>query len=567
MLIDIHGHPPRTEADAPRYLDALRRWDSRLLVSHLGPRATGWLNEPEIHEWRLGNDECAELVSQHRDVLAGYVYVNPAHTREALEEMERRLIGQRDTFVALKLWVAVRCSDPRLDPLMDFCAAHAVPVLQHTWMKVGADGPGSGNLRGESTPLDLLALARRHPKVKFFGGHTGGDWEWGVAALKHVDNVWLDVAGGEVSGGYAEIALRAVGAGRIVYGTDVPGRSVPSQLAKILCLDVSSDDLDRMLWKNAAGVLGERLPAAWRASIAQASPAASKASRPIELKTQPEPVRAPLVDVNSWLGDWPSRRLHGSPPPAAEQLLERRLAAMARDGIAHAVVSPLAAVLLKDVDVANRELHTLLQNNPAARSKLLPAYVINPLWPSWDEHLQRCIDDYGLEAGRGAVRLIPGYHGYRLEQVEVALALTRIGALDVPVILTVQLEDSRMHHPALRVPDVPLETVSALIGQHPGIRWIVANCLGTQITSLGKQMSPNAKVWFDLARVQGPIDGFRILRDAPGVGAARLVFGTNAPLHNPEAPLRELADARFVPADAEAVGRGNALKLFQSLKS
>src|SRR6266508_1111631 len=137
MLIDIHGHPPRTEADLPRYLAALRRWDSRLLVSHLGPRATGWLNEPEIHEWRLGNDECAELVSQHRNVL-------------------------------------------------------------------------SGNLRGESTPLDLLALARRHPKVKFFGGHTGGDWEWGVAALKQVDNVWLDVAGGEVSGGYAATALRTV---------------------------------------------------------------------------------------------------------------------------------------------------------------------------------------------------------------------------------------------------------------------------------------------------------------------------------------------------------------------
>jgi hypothetical protein len=567
MLIDVHGHPPRTEADLPRYLDALRRWDSRLLVSHLGPRAKGWLNEPEVPEWQLGNDECAQLVAQHRDVLAGYVYVNPAHTREALDELERRLVGQRDTFVALKLWVAVRCSDPRLDPLMEFCAAHGVPVLQHTWMKVGADGPGSGNLRGESTPLDLLALARRHPKVKFFGGHSGGDWEWGVAALKQVDNVWLDVAGGEVSGGYAALALRTVGARRIVYGTDVPGRSVPSQLAKILCLDVSSDDLDRMLWKNAAEVLGDRLPEAWRDSVAKATPAAERAARPIVLKTQPEPVRTPLIDVNCWLGEWPSRRLHGSPALAPQEQLARRLAAMERDGIEQAVVSSLDAVFLKDVDVANRELHHLLQGSSAARAKLLPAYVLNPTWPAWDEHLQRCVDEYALAAGRGAIRLLPGYHGYRLDQDEVTVALTRIAALEVPVILTVQLEDSRMHHPALRVPDVPLETVATLIGRHPGIRWIVASCVQTQIVSLGRQLPSGAKVWFDLARVQGPIDGLRLVRDASGVGIGRMVFGTSAPLHEPEAPLRELADARFSAQENEAMGRANALTLFGGLIS
>ncbi|HEU5316874.1 MAG TPA: amidohydrolase family protein, partial [Chloroflexota bacterium] len=274
MLIDIHGHPPRAEADTQRYLDALARWDSRLLVAALGPRAKGWQNEPEIDDWRIANDECAQFVRQHPERLAAYVYVNPAHTREALDELECRFLKEPGPFVALKLWVAVRASDPRLDPLMEFCAAHAVPVLQHTWMKVGPDGPGAGNLPGESTPLDLLALARRHPRVQFFGGHIGGDWEWGVAALKQVDNVFLDVAGGESAGAYAQIALRAVGSGRIVYGTDVPGRSVPSQLSKILCLDVSSDDLDCMLWKNAALILGERLPAAWGVGGAAAATSA-----------------------------------------------------------------------------------------------------------------------------------------------------------------------------------------------------------------------------------------------------------------------------------------------------
>lgn len=264
MLLDVHGHPPRDRSLVPAFIAALERFDLRLLVAELGSNASGWEPVPGIEHWQQGNALCAELVAAHPDRLIGYCYVNPAHGREALAEMEQRLAGQPETFAALKLWVAVRCSDPRLDPLMEFCAARQVPVLQHTWLKVGPGGPGAGNLPGESTPQDLLALAKRHPRVKFFGGHTGGDWEWGIAAFAQVDNVWLDIAGGEAMSAYSELALRTVGAGRIVFGTDVPGRSVPSQLAKLLTLNLPEADLERVLWRNAAEVLGDRLPPAWK---------------------------------------------------------------------------------------------------------------------------------------------------------------------------------------------------------------------------------------------------------------------------------------------------------------
>lgn len=264
MLLDIHAHPPRDRGQLPAYLAALERFDSRVLLSDLGSRSRGWEHNPALEHWREGNELCAELVRSHSDRLLGYCYVNPLHERAALDELERRLGGQPDVFAALKLWVALRCSDRRLDSLMEFCAAHGVPVLQHTWMKVGPQGAGDGNLPGESTPDDLVALARRHPRVNFFGGHVGGDWEWGIAAFKQVDNIWLDIAGGEAMAGDMDLALRTVGAGRIVFGTDVPGRSVPSQLAKVLSCDLSDGDLERILWGNAVEVLGERLPAAWR---------------------------------------------------------------------------------------------------------------------------------------------------------------------------------------------------------------------------------------------------------------------------------------------------------------
>lgn len=161
------------------------------------------------------------------------------------------------------------CDDPLYDPLMECCAAHDVPVLQHTWKQVGPEGPGSGNFPNEATPERLLTLARRHPRVKFCGGHGGGDWEWGVAAYKQVDNIWLDMGGGEAINGFMELALRALGPSRIVFGTDIWGRSIPSQVSRIVACDASDADKERMYWRNAVEIFGERLPSAWREHFAQ----------------------------------------------------------------------------------------------------------------------------------------------------------------------------------------------------------------------------------------------------------------------------------------------------------
>ncbi|MBI3972162.1 MAG: amidohydrolase family protein [Chloroflexi bacterium] len=272
MLLDVHAHPPamgeadpsQAKAKVPAYIAALERFDVRAIASQLRPGP----NTPEgIHESErphYGNEYAAQLARHYPDRLIGYCHVDPRYTKEALAELELRLLEQRDLFAALKLHSLVYCDDPLDDPIMEFCAAHDIPVLQHTWKKVGSEGPGSGNNPNEATPERLLNLARRHPKVRFFGGHGGGDWEWGVAAYKQVDNIWLDIGGGEAIHGFMDLALRALGPSRIVFGTDIWGRSVPSQVSRVLACDLGDEDLERVLWRNAAAVLGNRLPASWR---------------------------------------------------------------------------------------------------------------------------------------------------------------------------------------------------------------------------------------------------------------------------------------------------------------
>lgn len=159
-----------------------------------------------------------------------------------------RLIEVADRMGVERL-VALRCNDPRLDALIRRAAELKALIFQHTWFKSG------GNLPGESTPHDLAELARRHPDVPLVCGHTGGNWELGIRAVRDCPNVYLDTAGSDPTSGFVEMAVREVGAQRVLYGSDVPGRSFASQLAKVMGADVTPADRQQILQGNLRRLL------------------------------------------------------------------------------------------------------------------------------------------------------------------------------------------------------------------------------------------------------------------------------------------------------------------------
>jgi predicted TIM-barrel fold metal-dependent hydrolase len=122
-------------------------------------------------------------------------------------------------------------------------------------MKVGGNDPG------ESSPLDVMELARRHPGVQLMCGHSGGDWERGIRAIRSNPNVLLEIAGSDPCSGFVEMAVRELGADRIVYGSDVGGRSYASQLAKVHAAAVSEEAKAAALGGNLRRLLGPILKA------------------------------------------------------------------------------------------------------------------------------------------------------------------------------------------------------------------------------------------------------------------------------------------------------------------
>lgn len=245
---DMHGHL-NTPGDTPkaRIASLLRSADrmgiERLIVFMGYP----WSYEPTPDDMRRQNDQVIEAVESSGGRAHGFVYLNPRHTEACLAEMDRCI--QNGPLVGVKLWVAVRCYEECLDPIVERAIELKAPVLQHTWYKI------TGNLPGESTSEDLAILAARHPKASFISAHTGGDWEIGIRAIRDLPNVTAEICGGDPTTGFVDMAVRELGPERVMYGSDYPGRSFASQLAKVYGADISDEAKRLILAGNIKRIL------------------------------------------------------------------------------------------------------------------------------------------------------------------------------------------------------------------------------------------------------------------------------------------------------------------------
>jgi uncharacterized protein len=207
-----------------------------------------YIRHPTPEQVREENNRVMRAVRHFPDRAYGSVYLSPMNVDFCLEEIDR-CVRDGPMISIGELETDVRCNSPALDPIVERAVALKVPILQHTWIKT------NGNEPGESTPSDLVELARRHPKAQFICGHTGGNWELGIRAIRDVKNVCAGIAGSDPKSGLVEMAVRELGAERVVYGSDAGGRSFASQLAKVMGAEIPDSAKGLILGGNVRRLL------------------------------------------------------------------------------------------------------------------------------------------------------------------------------------------------------------------------------------------------------------------------------------------------------------------------
>lgn len=252
--LDIHVHPlncfgsfgvTSPKEDAEQLIATARRSGvTRMCVFSLYETTP---YDPTPDQCRLANDYVLRMRDAEPDAIIPFCYVTPAFPDEAVAEIERCVGGQ--DMAGVKLWVARRATDPDLDPIMEAAVAKDVPVLQHAWLKT------TGNLPGESTPFDVADLALRHPRARIIMAHLNGVGYRGIEAVVDVPNVLVDTSGGDPESGMVEMAVRRLGADRVVYGSDAPIRHFGVTMNKVLGADIPDSAKRAILWDNAMGIL------------------------------------------------------------------------------------------------------------------------------------------------------------------------------------------------------------------------------------------------------------------------------------------------------------------------
>ncbi len=252
-----------------------------------------------------------------------------------------------------------------------------------------------------------------------------------------------------------------------------------------------------------------------------------------------------IIDVNTSLGHYPFRALRHRTAPELVALLDRH-------AIDRAVVSSLHAVFYRDAHRGNEELHAATR---ASGGRLVPVATINPRYVGWERDLAEAVETWGMKA----VQLVPGHHGYALNDAYGRSALARVAELGVPVVLRQRFEDRRQRHAWDQAEDLTAATFLEAAQAVPSARFLLLNWLGLDGARLAAA-GLKGRVLLDLARLQVVYrkDALRLLET---LGGEALAFGTHAPFDYVAPSLVKLANlSRLRPADYEAVAWRNAAR-------
>jgi predicted TIM-barrel fold metal-dependent hydrolase len=274
MIIDGHihisdqttgvwNHPPFTAEELMRLMDGpfpilgnARRVDRAVVQVHSGETLRADLSFGEQHRY------VTEVVNKHPARLVGAMHINPhLGVEKALEELTR--LVKDGGYRVIKLNPSLHgYMPPRsralLDPIFETAAKLRLPVIVHM-----GDTPFA-------VPVLMAPLAEAHPQTIIILAHLGTQKvsyaDEAIYVARKNDNIWLETGWGPLP--RIKEAVQAVGAGRLIFGSDCPIQEMGSQLRPIEVLawkppvgmNLPEADVEKIMGDNMAALLKEADP-------------------------------------------------------------------------------------------------------------------------------------------------------------------------------------------------------------------------------------------------------------------------------------------------------------------
>ncbi|NLG24859.1 MAG: amidohydrolase [Clostridiales bacterium] len=194
------------------------------------------------------NDFIASKVREHPGRFVGFAALHPDLPDPAAEV--RRAIDLGLSGVKLHPDIQRFALNGPKSLKMFECFAGTLPALVH-----------AGDRRyANSRPAQVAEVLDRFPPLTMIGAHLGGWSEWGdaCAILAGRPNFYVDCSSSlyALPPGEAARIVRAYGADRVLFGSDYPMWPLQGELDRLRTLNLTADELERILYKNAEQLLG-----------------------------------------------------------------------------------------------------------------------------------------------------------------------------------------------------------------------------------------------------------------------------------------------------------------------
>ena len=496
LIVDCHVHPrPVADyiAEGARLIDHMRGHGiAMMLASDLGD---GWPAFPDEATVRTANDRLRDLVCRHPGEIAYLVYLNPQ-----LDSWREELARHRATCSGVKLWISLK--DPATGSL-----DHTVAVLREAarldlTVLIHCLDRTDPNRGGEVELEELIGLARAVPECRIVGAHAGGNWRKAIALKAKVpDNLWFDVSGSYPERTMVRRLAEAFGTERVLYGSDAPGRSFGSQLAKVLVEEFPPDEAALILADNARKLF----------------------------RLAPVPLSRTALPALDWqLPDLTEDHFcfAGEAPYWDHRVsIETLLEEMKRNRVERAYPVSLDAVCASDRVAANRAWRELCRPHAALR----PLAAVDP---RNSDEVHRQLEEMDGFAG---LWISPYLHGYRVDDPALDEFFRLCREREIALWLNTALGDDRFRAPALPRRIVTPDELAARMRRSLEIHCCVQ---GASAHAQWTRQAPPG--WFfECSKLS---DGEYLAEEftTPGHGdPAHLVFGS-------EYPMRDMAQVAKV---------------------
>ncbi|MFH1009532.1 MAG: amidohydrolase family protein [Candidatus Latescibacterota bacterium] len=246
-IVDAHMHLgfPGTlftsgwETDAVLRLMDLLGMDRAYSIHHL------WLTG-RIAEGRAASIEAYEHSGGRIPFMAVY---DPRRETESLRAMNACL--GHEGFIGIKIhpsFHSVPADDRRYDPAWEYASEHKLPMVSHTWSDT------YNPVQKLSVPKLFESHIEKHQDVSLIMGHSGGPGtgrEQAIRLAQTYPNVYLDLSGDIFSLDLIENLACAVGADKVIFGSDQPWIDPRAHLTRIYLSELDEEAKKLVLGQNA----------------------------------------------------------------------------------------------------------------------------------------------------------------------------------------------------------------------------------------------------------------------------------------------------------------------------